>query len=107
MQVQSWIAALDEEARGSVLVCIAELAQHGPQLGRPMVDTLKGSSITNLKELRPVTNQLGHLRIIFAFDTKRQAVLLLAGDKRGKWEKWYKKHIPIAEQMFLDHLMSL
>ena len=87
--------------------CISELTRQGPQLGRALVGKLSGSIVANLKELRPITNQHGHIRIIFAFDPKRQAILLLAGDKRGQWEKWYKKHIPIAEQMFLEHLSTL
>jgi hypothetical protein len=107
IQVQSWLVALDEETIATVLDCISELTRQGPQLGRPLVGKLSGSMIANLKELRPITNQHGHIRIIFAFDPKRQAVLLLAGDKRGQWDKWYKKHIPIAERMFLDHLTTL
>ena len=107
IQVQSWLVALDEESLATVLDCIGELTRQGPQLGRPLVGKLSGSMVANLKELRPITNQHGHIRIIFAFDPKRQAVLLLAGDKRGQWDKWYKKHIPIAERMFLDHLTTL
>ena len=56
------------------------LAEHGPGLGRPLVDTIHGSTIANLKELRP-----GTVRILFAFDPWRSSILLAAGDKSGRW----------------------
>jgi hypothetical protein len=58
---------------------IDTLADVGPGLGRPLVDTIHGSSIANLKELRP-----GTVRILFAFDPWRDSILLVAGDKAGR-----------------------
>src|SRR6266581_3459723 len=58
-------------------------------LGRPLVDTIHGSSIANLKELRP-----GTVRVLFAFDPWRSSILLVAGDKAGRWNEWYREAIP-------------
>jgi hypothetical protein len=73
------------------------LAERGPGLGRPLVDTLQGSDIGNLKELRPRSGREVAIRILFVFDPWSQAVLLVAGNKAGDWSGWYKAAIPIAE----------
>lgn len=70
-----------------------------PRLGRPLVDTIHGSSIANLKELRP-----GTVRILFAFDPWRSSILLVAGDKAGRWQQWYTEAIPLAEQRYEIYL---
>jgi hypothetical protein len=75
------------------------LAEVGPGLGRPLVDTITDSSIANLKELRP-----GTVRILFVFDPWRSAILLVAGDKAGHWNAWYKQAIPLAEQHYEIYL---
>jgi hypothetical protein len=77
----------------------------GPNAGRPWVDTLGGKlEHHNLKELRlPGTN----LRILFIFDPRRVAVLLIGGDKTGQWEKWYRRAIPQAEEIYARHLAQL
>jgi hypothetical protein len=63
------------------------------------VDTIRGSSIANLKELRP-----GTVRILFAFDPWRSSILLVAGDKAGQWTTWYLQAIPLAEQRYERYL---
>ena len=65
----------------------------GPTLGRPLVDRLKGSAIHNLKELRPRGGGK-NIRILFAFDPNRAAVLPLGGEVAGQWDSWYKTAIP-------------
>ena len=73
------------------------LTEFGPSLGRPTVDTLKGSRIPNLEELRFSAGG-GVWRVAFAFDRHRVAVLLVAGDKRGKREsRFYRNLIATAE----------
>lgn len=61
----------------------------------------------NLKELRPGSTGRSEIRILFAFDPKRQAILLVAGDKAGQWNKWYRKAIPLAERRFDEHIERL
>ena len=73
------------------------LAEFGPSLGRPTVDTLKGSRIANLKELR-FSAEGGVWRVAFAFDRRRIAVLLVMADKQGKDQaRFYKALIAKAE----------
>jgi hypothetical protein len=75
------------------------LQEFGPQLGRPHADTLKGSRISNLKELRART-EAHVLRVLYFFDQRRQALLLVGGDKKGKNERvFYKKLIAEAEAL--------
>jgi hypothetical protein len=81
------------------------LEQFGPQLGRPRVDTLKGSRHANMKELRFDADG-GVWRVAFAFDPLREAVLLVAGDKSGGSEsRFYRSLIRIADARFSAHLM--
>ena len=76
------------------------LEQFGPQLGRPRVDTLKGSRHASMRELRFDAAD-GVWRVAFAFDPKRNAVLLIAGDKSGRGEKrFYRQPIAKADERF-------
>ncbi|MGW0889086.1 type II toxin-antitoxin system RelE/ParE family toxin [Micrococcus luteus] len=83
------------------------LRADGPSLGRPLVDTLTGARHKNFKELRPDSSGRTEIRILFAFDPCRQAILLVAGDKAGAWKKWYPKNIPLAEERLDGHLQAL
>lgn len=80
------------------------LQEFGPQLGRPLVDTLKGSRHANMKELR-FSAADGEWRVAFAFDRRRKAILLVAGDKSGGSEKrFYRNLIRKADERFDAHL---
>jgi hypothetical protein len=98
-EVSDWIDSLDAGTHVRVVEAIDLLAEQGPGLGRPLVDTIHGSSIANLKELRP-----GTVRILFAFDPWRSSILLVAGDKSGRWNAWYRAAIPLAEQRYETYL---
>ena len=76
----------------------------GPGLGRPLVDTIKQSRHANMKELRPLGTRI---RILFAFDLRRTAILLIGGDKSGRWRQWYVETIPIADDLYDEHLRTL
>lgn len=67
------------------------LAERGPSLGRPLVDTEVRSRHKNMEELRPGSSGRSELRILFAFDPERRAILLVAWDKSGNWSKWYRR----------------
>ena len=83
------------------------LAQFGPRLGRPRIDTLKGSRHANMKELR-FDAAGGVWRVAFAFDPKRHAILLVAGDKAGVGQKHlYRQLIAKADARFTGHLTAL
>ena len=57
-----------------------------------------------MKELRPGSTGTSEVRILFAFDPARQAILLVAGDKAGRWQRWYDMAIPLADDRYDDHL---
>jgi hypothetical protein len=102
----AWFTALIKEDLDSaiqVAQAVAALREEGPMLGRPLVDRLKGARIHHLKELRPGSKGRSEIRIIFAFDPARSALLLLGGDKAGNWQRWYRDNIPLAEQLYLDY----
>jgi hypothetical protein len=98
-EVRSWIDGLDAATHLRVVAAIDALAAVGPGLGRPLVDTIRGTSIPNLKELR-----VSSARILFVFDPWRACVLLVAGDKSGRWALWYEEAIPLAEQRYEIYL---
>lgn len=93
--------------RSSIAAGANLLSEFGPQLGRPRVDTLKGSKHTNMKELRFDADD-GVWRVAFAFDPDRKAILLVAGDKSDTKEKrFYKRLIAKADKRFDAHLQRL
>jgi hypothetical protein len=98
---------LQEVVQIEVLALSRLLQQFGPQLGRPRVDTLNDSRHANMKELR-FSAAGGEWRVAFAFDRKRKAILLVAGDKSGGGEKrFYRELIRKADDRFDAHLARL
>jgi hypothetical protein len=98
---------LDLTVRREILALARVLQELGPQLGRPRVDTLKGSRHANMKELR-FSAVDGEWRVAFAFDPRRKAMLLVAGDKSGGSEKrFYRELIRKADQRFAAHLARI
>jgi hypothetical protein len=95
---------LSEAVQDEIIARAKVLEEFGPHLGRPQVDTLKDSKHANMKELR-FNCEDGKWRIAFAFDPKRQAVLLVAGDKAGANQKrFYEQLIKVADERFDAHL---
>ena len=96
--------ALVDELQDELLAHAKLLAEFGPNLGRPTVDTLKGSRHTNMKELR--FSWSGQVwRVAFAFDPQRQAILLVGGDKGGADQRrFYKRLLAVADDRYDDHL---
>lgn len=98
---------LHDDVQTEILALARLLQKFGPQLGRPRVDTLKGSRHANMKELRFHAAD-GQWRVAFAFDPKRRAILLLGGDKSGQSEKrFYRELIRKGDDRFDAHLMRL
>lgn len=94
----------DTETAEQVAAALDVLEELGPSLGRPLVDTLEGSRIPNLKELRPGSRGRGEVRLLFVFDPERRAVVLVAGDKAGRWKAWYRENVPLAEAHYDEWL---
>lgn len=102
LEFESFSITVQDEIYAN-LVALQEL---GPMMGRPRVDTLNGSEYSRMKELRFAADG-GIWRLLFAFDPARQAILLVAGDKRGKNQsKFYKRLISIADSRFKKHLLK-
>lgn len=98
---------LDEAVQDELLAQLKLLETFGPQLGRPRVDTLNGSDHANMKELR-FDAAGGVWRFAFAFDPKRNAIVLCGGDKSGGSEKkFYKGLIQKADARFSAHVARL
>lgn len=102
--VDAWLLSLDENSYEQVIAALELLAERGPSLGRPVVDSVVGSRHKNMKELRPGSSGRSELRVLFAFDPDRRAIMLVAGDKAGNWQKWYRTNIPLADDLFAEHL---
>lgn len=99
--------ALDKSLQDELLAHALVLGKFGPNLGRPTVDGLKGSKHANMKEMR-FSWEGGVWRVAFAFDTQRQAILLVGGDKGGADQKrFYKQLISVADKRFDEHLASI
>lgn len=98
---------LDENLQDELFAHAKLLANYGPHLGRPTVDTLKGSSHFNMKEMRFSWRQ-EIWRVAFAFDPRRQAILLVGGNKCGvNQSRFYKRLIEVAEHRYQEHLQNL
>lgn len=96
-----------QPVRIAVVATVGFLEQFGPPLGRPYVDTLKGSAFPNMKELR-ITVLGGEWRVAFAFDPQRNAILLTGANKSGvKQDRFYKSLILTADRRYAEHLAKL
>ncbi|MGB7191529.1 MAG: type II toxin-antitoxin system RelE/ParE family toxin [Acidobacteriaceae bacterium] len=100
-EFKEWYQALLEVEQNSVIVSVTLLEEHGPSLGRPHVDTIRGSEYPNMKELR-VQHEGRPYRILFAFDPIRNAYLILGGDKTGD-NRWYVEAIRRADAIYRKH----
>lgn len=96
-----------ETVRRRIYALVEVLREFGPQLGRPHVDTLKGSKHLQMKELRFYADE-GVWRVAFAFDIQRNATLLVGGDKAGVSQaKFYRGLIQTADRRFDQHLEEI
>ncbi len=103
-QFAEWFSGLTDGEREHVTTAIVQLQEKGPTLSRPFADSIKGSRHANMKELRP---RGGNMRILFAFDPRRAAILLIGGDKTHRWQKWYEAMIPAANDLYDEYLEEL
>ena len=103
---EEWFVVLDDIDRANVLASLIVLRERGPSLPRPYADTLYGSIHRNMKELR-IQSKGNPIRAFFAFDPKREGILLCAGKKVGNEKRFYEVMIPIADAEFSRHLNEL
>jgi hypothetical protein len=100
-----WWEGLTVEQQEAVDARVQVLEEFGPALGRPTVDRIHQSAFQNMKELRCSSD--GALRVLFAFDPRREAILLLGGDKAGNWDAWYDTAVPRADELYAQYLRDL
>jgi hypothetical protein len=101
-EFETWWRTLSEDEQGEIDAKVGLLEERGPNLGRPFSDVISSSRHSNMKELRGKVSER-HLRVLFAFDPQRTALLLIGGDKTGD-PRWYEKFVPIADDLFDRHL---
>ncbi len=101
-QFSAWYDSLSETDQDAVNAAVEVLERLGPGLGRPLVDNVATSRHPNMKELR-----IGSIRMLFAFDPRQVAILLIGGDKRGAWNAWYTSMVPKADDLYDAYLEEL
>lgn len=104
-QFRAWWRQLTTVQQAALNVRVELLAMRGPALGRPAVERIHTSRHHNMKELR--ASEGGALRVLFMFDPRRQAILLLGGDKSGEWVEWYRWAVPVADGLYDEYLDEL
>lgn len=104
-EFEAWWEALDEAEQESIDFGVRLLEEYGPMLRRPYSDTVSGSRHANMKELR-VQHRGNPYRVLYAFDPRRAAILLIGGNKTGD-PRWYERIIPVADDLYDGHLATL
>jgi hypothetical protein len=104
-EFESWWNSLGEDEQEEIDRKVRLLEARGPTLPRPHADVIVQSRHPNMKELRGKIEQR-QLRVLFAFDPRRKAVLLIGGDKTGD-PTWYDRYVPIADELFDKHLRDV
>lgn len=100
-----WWDGLDEDAQISVDAVVRLLERFGPALPFPHSSRVRGGRTRHLRELR-VQHQGRPLRVLYAFDPRRVALLLLGGDKGGS-RRWYADNVPMADEIYARHVESM
>lgn len=104
-----WFEQLGEEDQDAVVARVRLLEERGSALGRPAVDNVQRSRHPNMKELRAERS----LRVLFAFDPRRTAILLIGGHKGHRdpdtpaWNEWYDHAVPVADDLYDEYLAEL
>ncbi|OBK30132.1 diaminopimelate decarboxylase [Mycobacterium sp. 1165196.3] len=105
--ITDWLSQLDDDSYDLAIAAMEILENVGPALREPLVKKITSSRHNNMKELRPGSTGAQKIRVLFAFDTQRVAVMLVGGDKAGDWSRWYDENIAIADDLFDQHLEAL
>lgn len=104
-EFERWWNSLDKYEQGSITSSVGMLKHIGPNLPRPYADSVRGSRYPNMKELRTQHNGRP-FRTFFAFNPKRNAILLIGGNKSGD-KRFYEKMVPKADRLYAEHLIEL
>lgn len=102
---ESWWESLDEDEQESVTSCVLLLEARGPLLGFPFSSGIEQSRHSHMRELR-IQHGGRPYRVLYAFDPRRVAILLIGGDKTGD-DRWYDKYVPLADRIYDTHVEAL
>ena len=104
-EFEDWWDSLDEDEQEDVDASVGLLIKAGPNLTFPYSSGINGSKHPHMRELR-IQHKGQPYRVLYAFNPKRTAILLLGGNKIGN-DRWYKINVPIADKLYDDHLLEL
>jgi hypothetical protein len=104
-EIGAWWSELSDAEQESIDASVRLLEEKGPNLGFPHSSGIAGSRHAHLRELR-VQHEGRPYRILYAFDPRRCAILLIGGDKTGN-DRWYDVHVPMADKLYDAHLEML
>ena len=104
-ELEKWWDSLSEEEQESIDATVRILEQMGPALPFPHSSKVNGSRHHHMRELR-IQHQGRPYRILYAFDPRRAALLLIGGDKTGN-DRWYEEFVPVADKLYDVHLETL
>ncbi len=104
-EFEHWWDSLSADEQDSVNFSVRLLQEQGVHLKRPHADTVRGSRYANMRELR-VQHEGRPYRVLFAFDPRRTAMLLIGGDKTGQ-PRWYAEFVPQADEIYARHLKEI
>ena len=104
-ELGAWWANLDENEQASIAASVSLLEAKGPQLGYPHSCGINGSRHSHMRELR-VQHDGRPYRLLYAFDPRRAAILLIGGDKTGQ-DRWYDIFVPVADRLYDEHLIEI
>ncbi len=100
-----WWDGLNEGEQESVAAVVGLLEAKGPQLPFPYSSVVNGSRHGHMRELR-IQHRGSPYRVLYAFDRRRAAILLIGGNKGGN-DRWYKEYVPRADDLYDEHLATL
>lgn len=104
-EFEGWWDGLTADEQESVAAVVEVLEALGPDLRHPYSSGIKGSKHGHMRELR-VQHQGRPIRVLYAFDPRRVAILLIGGDKTGN-DRWYDKFVPLADRLYNEHVATL
>jgi len=103
---EEWWRVLTEQQQDDVTAMVELLQERGPKLPFPYSSGIEGSKFSHMRELR-IQSHGDPIRVFYAFDPRRVAVLLIGGIKTGKEKRFYKEYVPKADKLYEQHLKSL
>src|ERR1035441_5928190 len=102
-EFDSWFDSLEQSDQEHVIAAQLYLEGTGPVARMPLSRPIEQTNSCGMKELRPASQGRSEIRILYAFDYRRKAILLLGGDKAGNWDDWYDENVPPADRLFVRH----